>query len=65
LLKPIASEIGLTVGQLALAWVLRRPEVSSAIIGATTPEQVTENAKASGVRLDAEVVRRAEHALAG
>lgn len=64
-LKPIAAELGLTVAQLALAWVLRRPEVSSAIIGATTPEQVAENAKASGVQLEAEVVRRAEAALAG
>ncbi|HYQ82322.1 MAG TPA: aldo/keto reductase family protein [Anaeromyxobacteraceae bacterium] len=64
-LGPIAAGIGLTVAQLALAWVLRRPEVSSAIIGATTPEQVVENAKASGVKLEAEVVRRAEAALAG
>jgi aryl-alcohol dehydrogenase-like predicted oxidoreductase len=64
-LKPIAAELGLTVAQLALAWVLRRPEISSAIIGATTPEQVAENAKASGVQLEAEVVRRAEAALAG
>ena len=64
-LKPIAAEMGLTVAQLALAWVLRRPEVSSAITGATTPEQVAENAKASGVKLDADVVRRAEAVLAG
>ncbi len=65
LLKPIAAEVGLTMAQFALAWVLRRPEVSSAIIGATTPEQVSENAKASGVKLDADVVRRAEQTLAG
>ena len=64
-LRPIAAEVGLTVAQLALAWVLRRREVSSAIIGATTPEQVAENAKASGVKLGADVVRRAEEALAG
>ncbi|HEU4384120.1 MAG TPA: aldo/keto reductase family protein [Anaeromyxobacteraceae bacterium] len=64
-LRPIAAELGLTVAQLALAWVLRRREVSSAIIGATTPEQVAENAKASDVKLGEDVVRRAEAALAG
>jgi aryl-alcohol dehydrogenase-like predicted oxidoreductase len=62
-LKPIAAELGLTLAQLALAWVLRRPEVSSAIIGASRPEQVEENARASGVRLDADVVRRIDEAL--
>jgi aryl-alcohol dehydrogenase-like predicted oxidoreductase len=63
-LKPIAADLGLTLPQLALAWVLRRPEVSSAIIGATRPEQVEENAKASGVRLDAAVLARIDEALA-
>src|SRR5690349_21356214 len=47
-LAPIAAELGLTMAQLALAWVLRRPEVASAIIGATRPEQVEENVRASG-----------------
>ena len=63
-LGPIAQELGLTLAQLALAWVLRRPEVSSAIIGATRPEQVEENARASGVRLPEEVLKRIEAALA-
>jgi len=63
-LGPIASELGLSLAQLALAWVLRRPEVSSAIIGATRPEQVAENAQASGVRLEVEVLERIESALA-
>ena len=63
-LRPIARDLGLTLAQLALAWVLRRPEVSSAIIGATRPEQVEENARASGVTLDAEVLRTIEAALA-
>lgn len=63
-LRPIAAELGLTMAQLALAWVLRRPEVSSAIIGATRPEQVAENAKASGVALGEEALRRIEEALA-
>ena len=62
-LAPIARELGLTRSQLALAWVLRRPEVSSAIIGATRPEQVEENARASGVKLDAGVLERIETAL--
>jgi aryl-alcohol dehydrogenase-like predicted oxidoreductase len=62
-LKPIAEELGLTMAQLALAWVLRRPEVSSAIIGATRPEQVAENARASDVRLDADALARIEDVL--
>ena len=64
-LRPIAAELGLTLSQLAIAWVLRRPEVSSAIIGATRPEQVEENAGASGVVLDPAVIERVERALAG
>ena len=64
LLAPIAAELGLTVAQLALAWVLRRPEVTSAIIGATRPAQVKENAAASGVKLGPEAVERIESALA-
>ncbi len=63
-LRPIAAELGLTLAQLALAWVLRRPEVASAIIGATRPEQVEENAKASGVKLGADAIRRIETAIA-
>jgi len=63
-LRPLAAEAGLTLAQLALAWVLRRPEVTSAIIGASRPAQVVENAAASGVRLDPELCRRAEAALA-
>lgn len=57
-LKPIAQELGLTLAQLALAWVLRRPEVASAITGASRPDQVKENAKASGVKLSDDVLRR-------
>ncbi|HEY6098418.1 MAG TPA: aldo/keto reductase family protein [Anaeromyxobacter sp.] len=63
-LRPIALHLGLTLAQLALAWVLRRPEVSSAIIGATRPEQVEENAKASGVKLGEDVLERIEAAVA-
>ena len=62
-LRPIAESLRLTMSQLALAWVLRRPEVSSAIIGASRPDQVRENAAASGIRLDEETVRRVEAAV--
>ncbi|MFA6299762.1 MAG: aldo/keto reductase family protein, partial [Nocardioides sp.] len=51
-LRPIADEAGLSLAQLAVAWVLQNPNVSSAIIGASRPEQVTENVKAAGVSLD-------------
>jgi aryl-alcohol dehydrogenase-like predicted oxidoreductase len=63
-LRPIAPEVGVTLSQLALAWVLRRREVASAIIGASRPEQIEENARASGVTLDPLVVRRIEETLA-
>jgi aryl-alcohol dehydrogenase-like predicted oxidoreductase len=51
-LKPVADEVGLTLAQLAVAWVLQNPNVSSAITGASRPEQVTENVKAAGVKLE-------------
>lgn len=63
-LKPIAADLGLTMAQMALAWVLRRPEVASAIIGASRPEQVAENARAVGVTLPAEALQRIDHAVA-
>jgi 1-deoxyxylulose-5-phosphate synthase len=63
-LRPIAAERGLTLPQLALAWALRRPEVTAAIVGATRPEQVEENARASGVKLDQATLDRIEKALA-
>lgn len=62
-LEPIADEAGLTMSQLALAWVLRRPEVASAIIGASRPEQVTENAAAAGRELSADVLAAIDTAL--
>jgi voltage-dependent potassium channel beta subunit len=62
-LKPIAEEAGLSLAQLAVAWTLQNPGVSAAIVGATRPEQVRENAGASGVRLDPEVMRRIDDAL--
>ena len=62
-LKPIAEEAGLTLPQFALAWVLREPNVASAIIGASRPEQVRENAAASGVIIDTHLFVRAEQIL--
>jgi aryl-alcohol dehydrogenase-like predicted oxidoreductase len=54
-LRPIADELGLSMAQLALAWVLREENVAAAIIGASRPEQVEDNAGASGVQLDVEI----------
>ena len=62
-LRPIAAEQGLTLAQLALAWVLRRPELASAIVGASRPEQVHANASASGIELSADVLRAIDEAL--
>ena len=62
-LKPIAEEAGLSLAQLAVAWVLQNPNVSAAIVGATRPEQVRENVGASGVTLDGEVLRRIDEVL--
>jgi aryl-alcohol dehydrogenase-like predicted oxidoreductase len=62
-LKPIAEEAGLTLPQFALAWVLREPNVASAIIGASKPSQVRENAAASGVIVNTQLFVRAEAIL--
>jgi len=62
-LKPIAEEAGLTLPQFALAWVLRQPNVASAIIGASRPEQVRENAAASGAAVDSQLFLRAEQTI--
>jgi aryl-alcohol dehydrogenase-like predicted oxidoreductase len=64
-LKPIAEEAGLTMAQLAVAWVLQNPNVSSAIIGASRPEQVEENVKAAGVKLEAELLEKIDKVLEG
>jgi aryl-alcohol dehydrogenase-like predicted oxidoreductase len=64
-LRPIADGLGITMAQLALAWVLREPNVASAIVGASRPEQVAENAGASGIDLDEETLRAMDAALVG
>ena len=62
-LKPVAEDAGLSLAQLAVAWVLQNQNVASAIIGASRPEQVTENVKAAGVRLDDDAIKAIETAL--
>jgi 1-deoxyxylulose-5-phosphate synthase len=62
-LRPVAEGAGLTMAQLALAWVLRQPNVASAIVGASRPEQVRANASASGLTLDAETLASVDEAL--
>jgi 1-deoxyxylulose-5-phosphate synthase len=62
-LRPIANGLGITMAQLALAWVLREPDVASAIVGASRPEQVEENAAASGIELDEGTLGAIDNAL--
>jgi voltage-dependent potassium channel beta subunit len=62
-LKPIAADLGLSMAQLAIAWVLQNPNVSSAIVGASRPDQVRDNVKASGVKLEAAVLQRIDEVL--
>jgi aryl-alcohol dehydrogenase-like predicted oxidoreductase len=62
-LRPIADGAGLTMSQLALAWVLRRDEVAAAIVGASRPEQVHENARAAGVRLSEDTLAAIDDVL--
>jgi aryl-alcohol dehydrogenase-like predicted oxidoreductase len=63
-LRPLAEEAGLSMAGLALAWVLQEDDVASAIIGASRPEQVHDNVRAVGVRLDPQLKRRMEEVLA-
>jgi aryl-alcohol dehydrogenase-like predicted oxidoreductase len=62
-LRPVADDLGITMAQLALAWVLRRPEVASAITGASRPDQVEDNAAASGIELDDDTLRAIDEAV--
>jgi voltage-dependent potassium channel beta subunit len=62
-LEPLAAQAGLSLAQLAVAWVLQNPNVSAALIGATRPEQVRENVKAAGVRLDPGLMSRIDEVL--
>ena len=62
-LAPVAADLGLTMAQLAVAWVLQNDNVSAALVGASRPEQVHENAKASGVKIPPDVMVRIDEAL--
>ncbi|MGI5237061.1 aldo/keto reductase family protein [Dactylosporangium sp. CA-139066] len=62
-LRPLAEQAGLSMAQLGVAWVLQNPNVSSAIVGATRPEQLEDNVKASGITLDAELLKRIDEVL--
>jgi aryl-alcohol dehydrogenase-like predicted oxidoreductase len=62
-LQPVAAEAGLSLAQLAVAWVLQNPAVSAAIIGASRPEQVRENVRAAGVRLEPALLRQVDDIL--
>jgi len=63
-LRPLADEVGLSLGQLSLAWVLTNDNVSAALIGASRPEQVSENVKAAGVKLDPDLKAKIDAILA-
>ncbi len=62
-LQPIAENTGLTMAQLAIAWVLQNPNVSAAIVGASRPEQVRDNVRAGGIQLDASTMKKIDRAL--
>jgi len=62
-LQPIAGDLGLTTAQLAIAWVLQNPNIASAIIGASRPDHVAANVKASGVKLDVDVLTAIDDAI--
>ncbi|WP_103342342.1 aldo/keto reductase family protein [Amycolatopsis sp. CA-126428] len=62
-LEPLAEQAGLSLAQLAVAWVLQNPNVASAIIGASRPEQVHENVKAAGQKLDADLLKAIDDVL--
>jgi aryl-alcohol dehydrogenase-like predicted oxidoreductase len=64
-LKPVAAELDLSMAQLAVAWVLQNDNVAAALVGASRPEQVAENVKASGVTIPAELMKQIDDALDG
>ncbi|TDC62281.1 aldo/keto reductase [Actinomadura sp. GC306] len=62
-LKPIADDLGLSMAQLAIAWTLQNPNVSAALVGASRPEQVADNVKAAGVKLEEDVLKKIDDVL--
>ncbi len=64
-LKPVAEQLGITMGQLAIAWVLQNKNVASAIVGASRPEQISDNVKAVGIEIPHELMKQIDEVLAG
>ena len=64
-LKPLAESLGLTMAQFGLAWVLANPNVSSAIIGASKPEQIADNVKAVDAEIPYEIMQKVDQILSG
>ncbi len=64
-LQPVADEAGISLAQLAVAWTLQNSNVSAAIIGASRPDQVTENVKAAGVKLEGDLMKKIDEVLEG
>jgi aryl-alcohol dehydrogenase-like predicted oxidoreductase len=62
-LTAVADSLGIPLNRLALAWILRQPNIASALVGASRPEQIEENVKASGVELDRDTLDKIEEAL--
>jgi aryl-alcohol dehydrogenase-like predicted oxidoreductase len=62
-IRPIADDLGLTMAQLAVAWVLQNDNVAAALVGASRPEQIAENVAAAGVRIPAEAMARIDEVL--
>ena len=62
-LRPLAEQAGLTMAQLAIAWVLQNPNVSSAIVGASRPDQLADNVKAAGAKLDTDLLKAIDEIL--
>jgi aryl-alcohol dehydrogenase-like predicted oxidoreductase len=62
-IKPVAEELDLTMAQLAVAWVLQNDNVAAALVGASRPQQVSENVKAAGVKIPKELMTRIDEAL--
>ena len=62
-LRPVAEQAGISMTEMALAWVLRRPELASAIVGASRPEQVHANTRASGIELSPQTLAEIDEAL--
>jgi aryl-alcohol dehydrogenase-like predicted oxidoreductase len=64
-LRPLADELGVTMAQFAIAWVLQNPNIAAAIVGASKPEQIESNLLASGLEIPSEIMQKVDQVLAG